>query len=89
MHAQANSAFDMQPLIRWELIAVDDGSTDRSPEILDHFNGRLVRIRIPNSGISNARNTGMSIARGDYIAFLDQDDVWFKEISVRPLPASN
>ena len=61
-----------------EIIAIDDGSTDGSPAVLDSYQGKIIRKRIPNSGISEARNTGMALAKGDYIAFIDQDDVWFK-----------
>jgi len=60
-----------------ELIVVDDGSTDATQEILDQINDpRLIKIKIKNSGVSVARNTGLDIARGEYIAYLDADDRW-------------
>lgn len=60
-----------------ELIAVDDGSTDRSPEILQHYldEGYLFRvIRQANQGLGGARNTGLRAATGKYIFFVDSDD---------------
>ncbi|OWT33486.1 hypothetical protein BGI41_02175 [Methanobrevibacter sp. 87.7] len=62
-----------------ELICVDDGSTDNSLEILDKFSKKYDFIRIikqENSGSGKARNNGIDNASGDYIAFLDADDVF-------------
>ena len=61
-----------------ELILVDDGSKDRSSKILDEYaakDSRVKCIRQPNGGCSSARNNGISQAKGDYIAFVDADDV--------------
>lgn len=61
----------------WELIVVDDGSTDETPEILKRFTDpRIHVIRQPNGGEAVARNTGLDNARGLYIAFLDADDLY-------------
>lgn len=61
-----------------ELILVDDGSTDKSPEIVDWYHekyGEVVKvIHKENQGLSFARNDGIKIAEGEYIAFLDSDD---------------
>ncbi len=60
-----------------EIIAVDDGSTDRCPEILLDHQARLPQMRIvrrDNGGLSAARNTGLEYATGDWLAFLDSDD---------------
>lgn len=64
----------------WELILVDDGSTDGSPALCDRFAARDGRIRVfhrkKNQGVSEARNLGLREARGDCIAFLDADDCY-------------
>lgn len=60
-----------------EVLLVDDGSTDQSPEIAQRYAERDPRfryIRQPNSGASAARNTGIRAAKGEYIAFIDSDD---------------
>ncbi|MCI9426423.1 MAG: glycosyltransferase family 2 protein [Eubacterium sp.] len=60
-----------------EVIVVDDGSTDASPQIVDAYakrDGRVVPIHQENKGVSAARNHAMNIASGEYICFLDQDD---------------
>ncbi len=59
-----------------EIIIVDDGSTDSSPEILRSFGDRLSVVRQENQGVAAARNVGLGLASGDAIAFLDQDDLW-------------
>ena len=60
-----------------EIILVDDGSTDRSPEIMKVFADKDRRIKIitqPNGGVSAARNKGLHAASGEYILFIDSDD---------------
>lgn len=59
-----------------ELICIDDGSTDNSLSILESFGDKIVLIKSSNCGASEARNKGISLAEGEYIAFLDADDVW-------------
>lgn len=62
----------------WELILVDDGSNDASPQICDKFAKKNCQIKVihkSNQGVSKARNSGLNIARGKYICFIDSDDV--------------
>ena len=61
----------------FELIVVDNGSTDRTPEILSSVDDPRLRVlSLPERGVSRARNLGLLEARGAFIAFLDSDDTW-------------
>jgi glycosyltransferase involved in cell wall biosynthesis len=59
-----------------ELVVIDDGSTDRSWEILSEYGDRIVARRQSNAGPYAARNAGLRIAKGAFVAFLDADDYW-------------
>jgi glycosyltransferase involved in cell wall biosynthesis len=59
----------------YEIIVIDDGSTDRTAEIASSYNGVLLLAQ-DNLGAAAARNAGIRAARGRYVAFLDADDVW-------------
>ncbi len=61
-----------------ELIVVDDGSTDGTEKALGEFDGRIEYRYQPNRGVSSARNLGVSMSRGEFVAFLDSDDRWTK-----------
>lgn len=62
-----------------EIIVVDDGSTDGTPEHVQEFDDRIKLIRQKNQGIAGARNTGIKSSTGDFVAFLDHDDIWHEE----------
>lgn len=63
----------------YEVIVVDDGSTDDTPSRITPFGSSVIYIRQSNQGIAASRNTGISKARGEFIAFLDGDDLWDPE----------
>jgi len=59
-----------------ELIVVNNGSTDNSLEVLEKYRHKIHLINQPNLGQSGARNSGLSLSSGEFIAFLDADDFW-------------
>lgn len=60
----------------FELIVVDDGSTDETPQLLREYGSSIRMLRQENRGVSAARNAGIAASRGELIAFLDSDDAW-------------
>lgn len=61
----------------YEIILVDDGSSDRTIEIVKSISENIEIIQKSNGGVGSARNAGIREAKGEYIAFLDSDDMWF------------
>lgn len=79
-----------QSYSEFEVILVDDGSPDNCPRLCDEWAERDERIRVihkPNGGLSDARNAGIEIAKGDYITFVDSDD-YLDEDTYRQLMAT-
>ena len=70
----------------WEVILVDDGSPDRSGAICDAYAARDSRFRVihqENRGVSCSRNAGIEVAKGEYVLFLDSDDLWLPDLLSR------
>lgn len=75
----ALGSIEAQDFADWEVILVDDGSTDGSPALCDSYAERDPRFRVihqENAGTSAARNTALKAAQGEYITFMDNDDWW-------------
>lgn len=77
----------MQTITDWECICINDGSNDGSESILDEYARRDCRFKVihqDNKGVGYARNAGLSIAKGEYIGFIDGDDVisgdWLRSV---------
>jgi UDP-glucose 4-epimerase len=72
-----------QTYTNWEMIIVDDGSNDESVEIVKKYQLKDSRIRLiindRNSGVAKSRNIAIKASKGRYIAFLDSDDLWYKD----------
>ena len=92
--------YKVEPYLRWcldsivkqtytnlEIILVDDGSPDGCPQICDEYaarDKRIVVIHKDNGGLSDARNAGLDICKGEYISFIDSDD-WVANIYIEAM----
>jgi len=92
---QALASIRAQTFADWELILVDDGSTDDTAAVIGPLTAGLAQpvryVRQENQGAYGARNTGLGLARGRYVAFFDSDDTWLPHHlanCVRPLEAN-
>src|SRR5690242_12360951 len=69
-----------QEYVAWELIIVDDGSTDETasllPSLVNDIPQSVIVVRRENGGAYAARNTGLEMVNGQYVAFFDSDDLW-------------
>ncbi len=76
--AEAVQSVIEQAYLEWELIVVDNYSSDHTNEVILSFKDSRIRyVRFANSGvIAASRNYGLSLAKGEFIAFLDSDDIW-------------
>src|SRR5690606_6729613 len=62
-----------------EIIVVDDGSTDETAQVLEPVVARIQMVRQANAGVAAARNHGFAVAQGEYLTFLDADDLFLPE----------
>ncbi len=74
-----------QTHVPFEVIVADDGSTDTTADLLRNYTDRIIYAAQENRGPSAARNYGLSLARGDFVAFLDADDYWLPDFLCRCL----
>jgi glycosyltransferase involved in cell wall biosynthesis len=74
--AEAIESVLSQSYAALELIVVNDGSTDRTEEIIQRFAPSVYSARQAHQGVAAALNCGLQLARGEYISFLDADDLW-------------
>ena len=63
----------------YEVLVVDDGSTDETEAVMGSWSDRLRYVRQENQGVAVARNFGLRLARGEWVAYLDSDDLWTPE----------
>lgn len=77
--ARALNSVLAQTFTDYEIIVIDDGSKDNTQNVLSAFEGKLRYVYQPNGGIARARNRGIELSLGQYIAFLDSDDYWAPE----------
>jgi len=88
--AESIASAQRQTFRDWELIVIDDGSTDSTAEIvkgLQQNDERIIYVHQQNKKLPAARNCGIKLSKGQYVAFLDSDDLWLPEKLERQLEA--
>src|SRR5262245_16845767 len=68
-----------QTFLDFEVLIIDDGSTDDTAAVISRYGERVGYIRQLNAGVAAARNRGIKESRGRYVAFLDADDTWHQD----------
>jgi glycosyltransferase involved in cell wall biosynthesis len=71
----------------FEILVIDDGSTDDTADLMNGYGAAVRYLRQPNHGVATARNRGIEESRGEYVAFLDADDVWLPDKLERQIEA--
>jgi glycosyltransferase involved in cell wall biosynthesis len=61
----------------FEIVVIDDGSTDNTKEVVAPYLDRIIFLEVPNGGPAKARNRAIRKSSGEYVAFLDADDIWY------------
>ncbi|WP_062297797.1 glycosyltransferase family 2 protein [Nostoc piscinale] len=83
---QAIESVLAQTYCNYEIIVVNDGSTDNTEEILAQYADQVIAIHQDNRGTAAARNAGIRVSQGQYLAFLDDDDLWEPQKLEKQIP---
>ena len=87
---EAIASVQAQSFENWELLVIDDGSTDKTATVVENVRKQDPRVRLlknDRKGVSSARNKGLECARGEFIGFLDADDAYYPEVLARRVEA--
>ena len=85
--AEAVDSVLAQTFSDFEVLVIDDGSTDETEELMRRYAGRVRCFRQQNSGVAEARNRGIRESRGKFVSFLDADDTWLPDKLARQIEA--